>query len=39
MRSIWFFLTKNLGLVFKDSAISVKYFSPIKEIKYLGGKK
>ena len=37
MRSIWFFLTMNLDLVV--SAISAKYFSPIKEVKYLTGRK
>tara|TARA_R110000744_G_C18867387_1_gene504811 strand:+ start:199 stop:315 length:117 start_codon:yes stop_codon:yes gene_type:complete len=37
MRGIWFFLTKNLDLVL--SAISAKYLTPIKVVKYLKGKK
>jgi uncharacterized membrane protein len=41
MRSVWFFLTKKLGLVVGAivGAISAKHFSPTKEIKYLKGKK
>ncbi len=39
MRSIWVFLTKNLDLVLKSSAIPLKYFSPVKEVKYLAGRK
>ena len=37
MRGIWIFLTKKLGLVV--SAISTKYLSPNKVVKYLKGKK
>ena len=37
MRSIWFFLTKQFDLVM--GAILIKYFSPVKEVQYLKGKK
>jgi hypothetical protein len=37
MRGIWIFLTKKLDLVL--SAISTKYLSPKKVVKYLKGKK